>query len=81
MIIQDSHSNDLQLPISCSCLVLEVSRSGYYDWQKSSETIPAYGSENLELNNLIQEIALEFLYYGYRRITAELRNRWLCSQP
>jgi len=75
MIIQESHSNSLQLPISRSCLVLEVSRSGYYYWLESSETIPAGGSEYSDLNNQIQEIALEFPYYGYRRITAELRNR------
>jgi transposase InsO family protein len=75
MIIQESLSDCLQLPISRSCLTLEVSRSGYYDWLKQSETIPADDSESSDLNNQIQEIALEFPYYGYRRITAELRNR------
>lgn len=30
MIIQDSLSDSLQLPISRSCLALEVSRSGYF---------------------------------------------------
>jgi putative transposase len=75
MISQDSLSNSHQLPISRSCLVLEVSRSGYYDWLSSSETVPADSSEYLDLNNQIQEIASEFPYYGYRRITAEHRNR------
>ena len=56
MIIQESHSNSLQLPISRSCLVLEVSRSGYYDWLESSETIPAGGSEYSDLNNQIVRV-------------------------
>ena len=32
-------------------------------------------SVNMDLRNLIQEIALEFTGYGYMRITAELQNR------
>ncbi len=75
MIIHDSLTDSLQLSISRSCLALEASRSGYYDWQKSSETIPAGGSEYSDLNNQIQMIALKYPYYGYRRITAELSNR------
>ena len=74
MIIQDSLCGSLQPPISRSCLALEVSRSCYYDWLKRSETIPAEDGESSNLKNQIQEMALEFLYYGYRRITAELKN-------
>lgn len=74
MIIQDSHSDCLLLPIYRSCLALEVSRSCYYEWLKPSEQIPSENSEYPDLNNQIQEIALEFPYYGYRRITAELKN-------
>ena len=75
MIIQEAQSDGLQLPISHSCLALDVSRSGYYEWSKRSEKIPAENSESSDLINQIQEIALEFPYYGYRRITAELQNR------
>ena len=74
MIIQDSLCGSLQPPISRSCLALEVSRSCYYDWLKRSETIPAEDGESSNLKNQIQEMALEFPYYGYRRITAELKN-------
>lgn len=72
MIIQESQCNDLQLSITQSCHALEVSCSGYYDWKNRSEPVP---SDDMELRDLIQEIVLEFPGYGYRRVTAELRNR------
>jgi len=75
MILHDAQSAGLLLPISRSCLALEVSRSGYYEWLKQSENILTENSEYPDLKNQIQEIALEFPYYGYRRITAELQNR------
>jgi putative transposase len=75
MIIGEAQSGSLLLPISHSCLALDVSRSGYYEWLKQSEKIPTENSESSDLNDQIQEIALEFHYYGYRRITAELQNR------
>ncbi len=72
MIIQDALSSDLQLSISQSCRSLEVSRSGYSYWLNRPESVPY---EDIDLRNQIQEIALEFPGYGYRRITAELQNR------
>jgi len=75
MIIQKAQSEDLLLPISHSCLALSVSRSGYYEWLKRSEKILAENGGSSDLIDQIQEIALEFPYYGYRRITAELQNR------
>ena len=75
MIIADAQSNDFGLPISRSCQALEVSRSGYYEWLKPFEEISSEGGECLDLVGQIQEIASEFTFYGYRRITAELKNR------
>lgn len=75
MIIQEAQSDGLLLPIYHSCLALNVSRSGYYEWLKRSEKLTAENSESSDLVNQIQEIALEFPYYGYRRIIAELQNR------
>ena len=72
MIIQDALSSDLELSISESCRSLEVSRSGYSYWLKRPGSVPC---EEVDLRNQIQEIALEFPGYGYRRITAELQNR------
>jgi len=39
------------------------------------EAIPTVNHENNVLRDKIQEIALEFPSYGYRRITAEFQNR------
>jgi putative transposase len=75
MIIRDSLSGGIQLPISEACLTLDVSRYGYYKWLKRSEVIPSENSEYMDLKDQIQEIALEFPGYGYRRVTAELQNR------
>lgn len=72
MTIHDVLSDGLVLSISQSCQALEVSRSGYYKWQIHPEMVP---SVNMDLRNQIQEIALEFTGYGYRRMTAELQNR------
>ena len=73
MIIHGNLSNSLQLSITKSCEVLEVSRSGYYNWIKQSES--ASKKDETDLRDEIQEIVLEFPGYGYRRVTAELRNR------
>jgi putative transposase len=54
------------------CRICGVSRSGYYRWRvgKGLE-----GSEEMELRQQIQEIALEMPAYGYRRIHYELQHR------
>ncbi len=72
MIIQDTQSIDSQLSVSQSCRVLGVSRSGYCRWQSFPRSVL---HDDMDLRNEIQTIALEFPGYGYRRITAELRNR------
>jgi len=72
MIIQNNLSDGLQLSITQSCNALEVSRSGYYKWLNQPQPIP---SADVDLRDQIQEIVLEFPGYGYRRVTAELRNR------
>jgi putative transposase len=71
MIIHENIPDDLSLSISQSCQALDVSRSGYYKWRSQSHTVH---SEDIDLKNQIQRIALEFPGYGYRRITAELQN-------
>jgi len=75
MTIQEILSDGLSLSISQSCHALEVSRSGYYKWLKQPEMISSENGEYSDLKNQIQGIALEFPFYGYRRITAELQNR------
>ena len=75
MIIQETLSGGLQLSITQSCHALEVSRSGYFKWRNQPGAILFENSENAGLIDQIQEIALEFPGYGYRRITVELQNR------
>lgn len=55
--------------------LLEVSRSGYYSWLKSSHNQNSEANSDILLREEIQNIAVEFPGYGYRRITAELENR------
>lgn len=58
---------------SSACDVLGLSRSGYYRWVKHGE--PESTSYEMELREQLQNVALEFPYYGYRRITRELGYR------
>ncbi len=73
MIIHDNLSDSLHLSIAQSCQALEVSRCGYYKW--TCRQVPFSKKDDIDLRNEIQEIVLEFPGYGYRRVTAELRNR------
>lgn len=57
-----------KLPISHICNNETVSRATYYRFDNKIVL-------SVNLKPLIQEIALEFPFYGYRRITKELRNR------
>lgn len=75
MIIQENLFDGLQLSITQSCHALKVSRSGYFKWRKQLGAIPFTNYENEDTRDQIQEIALEFPGYGYRRITVELQNR------
>ena len=61
-----------KLSVERMCSLAQVSRTGFYRWLGNKE--PA--AEELAVRAAIQEIACEHRrYYGYRRITAELRHR------
>ena len=75
MIIQDNLSDGIQRSISQSCQALEVSRCGYYKWIDHQQSAASLTNNDIDLKDEIQEIVLEFPGYGYRRVTAELRNR------
>jgi putative transposase len=52
------------------CAAAGVSRASYYrDWAKSSP-----GAEETELRDLVQRLALAHRFYGYRRITEEVKR-------
>jgi putative transposase len=63
----------LHLSIEEVCAVAQVSRAGYYRY--FDEHAPRQAET--ELRNRIQRVALENRFYGYRRVTAELRLQGL----
>ena len=57
--------------MSALCAMTGLSRAGYYRWRAG----PAGDPVEMELRDTMQQIALEFPCYGYRRITAEMKRR------
>lgn len=57
--------------VSALCAMTGVSRASYYRWRVPRAEWPV----EMELRDGVQQIALEFPCYGYRRITAELQRR------
>jgi transposase InsO family protein len=57
------------LSVSARCRVLEWPRSSYYRAQTEAT------EADMSLRALVQQVALEWPSYGYRRITAELKRR------
>ena len=53
------------------CQMTGLSRSGYYRWGVPPPSFPV----GMELRDEMQQVALQFPAYGYRRITAELNRR------
>lgn len=53
------------------CNIAGISRSNYYDWKKH----PFLIDNDVYLKKEIQGICLEFPFYGYRRVTHELKRR------
>lgn len=58
-----------KLPIVQACNAIAISKPTFYRWKNAK---PAVQEQILPL---MQDIALEFPKYGYRRMTYELRNR------
>ncbi len=54
--------------VSVLCDWLAVNRAGYYRWLAPSQPV------EMELRDAMQQIAVKFPAYGYRRITAELQR-------
>jgi putative transposase len=70
---------NLAIPMTTSelCRLAEVSRAGFYRWKAQ---VPS-ADPDMELRDEIQRIALEFSYYGSRRVTRELHERgWLVNR-
>lgn len=67
--------NKNEIPVRNVCSAFQIGKSSYYEWKnKEKQTdIDKY------LRKEIQGIALEFPFYGYRRISKELRRRDLIA--
>ena len=64
------------IPLERLCVLGQVSRAGFYRWRQAGPTI----DHDLDLRDEIQQIAVEFPYYGWRRIRQELRDRgWVVN--
>jgi putative transposase len=57
--------------VNALCQMTGISRAGYYRWRMPPPTFPV----EMELRDQMQQVALEFPAYGYRRITFELNRR------
>ena len=75
MILNELLDSHPPLSISSACSCLGINRSDYYRWKALSKRQDLIGPFEMKLKNEIQNIALEFPKYGYRRVTAELRRR------
>jgi putative transposase len=62
---------EADLSVKRMCGLLSCSRSGYYRTKKQKHP----GGSDLELRSQIQQIALQWPCYGYRRVTAELQRQ------
>lgn len=62
-----------EIPVRDACTAFQIGKSSYYGWKDKDK------QEDLDkyLRKEIQGIALEFPFYGYRRISKELRRREL----
>ncbi len=56
--------------VNALCQMTGLSRASYYRWL-APQAVPV----EMELRDAMQQIAVEFPAYGYRRITAELQRR------
>jgi transposase InsO family protein len=64
------------LPLWRLCELAAVSRAGFYRWQLA----PPAGDTDVDLRDEIQQIALEWPCYGWRRVQAELERRgWVVN--
>ena len=75
MIIKQQLDSDAFLPVSNAIRMLNVGKSGYYEWLQKPDSDPDSVRVEMRIKNEMQKIAIEFPRYGYRRMTIELYNR------
>lgn len=64
------------IPLQRMCALTDVSRAGFYRWVNAPDPI----DRHMDLRHEIQSIALEYSYYGWRRVQLELDRRgWIVN--
>ena len=58
------------IPVQRLCELGQVSRAGFYRWQQ----VPPSIDHDLDLRDEMQQIAVGFPYYGWRRMQEASRN-------
>lgn len=69
--VRQASEGDKGQIVNALCQMTGISRASYYRWRVPPPSIPV----EMELRDAMQQIALEFSAYGYRRITMELNRR------
>jgi len=69
--VRQASEGDKGQVVNALCQMTGISRASYYRWRVPPPSIPV----EMELRDAMQQIALEFPAYGYRRITMELNRR------
>ena len=69
--VRQASEGDKGQIVNALCQMTGISRASYYRWRVPPPSIPV----EMELRDAMQQIALEFPAYGYRRITMELNRR------
>lgn len=73
MIIHQNQNSPQTLSVRRAAELLEASRSGYYKWLQ--RPVFSENDPDVDVREEIQNIAVEFPGYGYRRVTVELGRR------
>jgi putative transposase len=68
-LIRSEYADGSPLTIASMCRVLDVSRAAFYRWLRPK------AERDMDVRSVIQEIALEHPWYGYRPMTHALRRR------
>ncbi len=64
------------IPVERLCELAQVTRAGFYRWRNAPPAVDV----DMDLRDDMQRIALEFSFYGWRRVTAELRRQgWVVN--
>ena len=75
-MIDEFQTDSWALSIRDATSILGASRSGYYRWKKSTKNGDEMsGVDDDVLKKKIESIIEEFVGYGYRRVTIELKRR------